>query len=177
MALNLSQKKEVVAELANVAAKAHSLVAAEYAGLTVEQMTAMRKKARQGGVYVQGRQEHPGVPRCRRHGVRVRPGRARRSAAVRLLERRSRCCRSADQGFRQGQRQAEGKARRGGRQGCTRRRMSTCWPRCRPAIRRWHAAQRAGAARDHAGPRAFGARRADRAGATNAVGQQKQAAA
>ena len=52
MALNLAQKKEVVAELANVAAKAHSLVAAEYAGLTVGQLTELRKKARQGGVYL-----------------------------------------------------------------------------------------------------------------------------
>jgi large subunit ribosomal protein L10 len=52
MALNLSQKQEVVAELAEVAAKAHSLVAAEYAGITVSQMTAMRKKARETGVYL-----------------------------------------------------------------------------------------------------------------------------
>ncbi|CAM0998005.1 MULTISPECIES: 50S ribosomal protein L10 [Rhodanobacter] len=52
MALNLSQKKEVVAELADVASKAHSLVAAEYAGTTVAQMTAMRKKARESGVYL-----------------------------------------------------------------------------------------------------------------------------
>ena len=52
MALNLSQKKEVVAELADVAAKAHSLIAAEYAGTTVEQMTAMRKKARENGVFL-----------------------------------------------------------------------------------------------------------------------------
>ena len=52
MALNLEQKKEVVAELANVAASAHSLVAAEYAGLTVEQLTSLRVKARQSGVYV-----------------------------------------------------------------------------------------------------------------------------
>ncbi|MCW8808667.1 MAG: 50S ribosomal protein L10 [Rhodanobacter sp.] len=52
MALNLTQKQEVVAELAEVAAKAHSLVAAEYAGTTVEQMTAMRKKARETGVYL-----------------------------------------------------------------------------------------------------------------------------
>ena len=50
MALNLSQKQEVVAELADVAGKAHSLVAAEYAGITVGQMTAMRKKARERGV-------------------------------------------------------------------------------------------------------------------------------
>ena len=52
MALNLSQKQEVVAELADVASKAHSLVAAEYAGTTVSQMTAMRKKARESGVYL-----------------------------------------------------------------------------------------------------------------------------
>lgn len=52
MALNLSQKQEVVAELAEVAAKAHSLIAAEYAGTTVEQMTAMRKKARESGVFL-----------------------------------------------------------------------------------------------------------------------------
>lgn len=52
MALNLEQKKEVVAELANVATQAHSLVAAEYAGLTVAQLTELRKKARQNGVYL-----------------------------------------------------------------------------------------------------------------------------
>jgi large subunit ribosomal protein L10 len=52
MALNLSQKQEVVAEVADVAAKAHSLIAAEYAGITVSQMTAMRKKARETGVYL-----------------------------------------------------------------------------------------------------------------------------
>jgi large subunit ribosomal protein L10 len=52
IALNLSQKQEVVAELADVAAKAHSLIAAEYAGTTVSQMTAMRKKARESGVYL-----------------------------------------------------------------------------------------------------------------------------
>lgn len=52
MALNLDQKKEVVAELADVAAKAHSLVAAEYAGLSVAQLTELRRKARQGGVFL-----------------------------------------------------------------------------------------------------------------------------
>jgi large subunit ribosomal protein L10 len=52
MALNLTQKKEVVAELAGVAAKAHSLVAAEYAGLSVAQLTELRRKARQGGVFL-----------------------------------------------------------------------------------------------------------------------------
>ena len=52
MALNLSQKQDVVAEVAEIAAKAHSLVAAEYAGTTVSQMTAMRKTARETGVYL-----------------------------------------------------------------------------------------------------------------------------
>jgi len=52
MALNLSQKKEVVAELSAVAARAHSLIAAEYAGTTVAQMTAMRKQARETGVFL-----------------------------------------------------------------------------------------------------------------------------
>lgn len=52
MALNLTQKQDVVAEVAKIAASAHSLVAAEYAGTTVEQMTAMRKKARETGVYL-----------------------------------------------------------------------------------------------------------------------------
>ena len=52
MALNLEQKKVVVAELANVAAKAHSLVAAEYSGLTVEQLTELRKRARTSKVFV-----------------------------------------------------------------------------------------------------------------------------
>ena len=52
MALNLTQKQGVVAEVAEIAAKAHSLIAAEYAGTTVSQMTAMRKKARENGVYL-----------------------------------------------------------------------------------------------------------------------------
>lgn len=52
MPLNLSQKKEVVAELADIAARAHALIAVEYAGTTVEQMTAMRKQARATGVYL-----------------------------------------------------------------------------------------------------------------------------
>jgi len=52
MALNLTQKQDVVAEVAEIAAKAHSLIAAEYAGTTVSQMTEMRKKARENGVYL-----------------------------------------------------------------------------------------------------------------------------
>ena len=52
MALNLEQKKAVVAEVAEVAAKALAAVAAEYRGLTVEEMTDLRVKARKSGVYV-----------------------------------------------------------------------------------------------------------------------------
>jgi large subunit ribosomal protein L10 len=52
MALNLAQKEEVVAELAEVAKGALSLVAAEYVGLTVGQLTDLRKKARANGVFV-----------------------------------------------------------------------------------------------------------------------------
>lgn len=52
MALNLEGKKQVVSEVAAVAAEAHSAVAAEYRGLGVEALTDLRSKARQGGVYV-----------------------------------------------------------------------------------------------------------------------------
>ena len=52
MALSLEQKKAVVAEVADVANKALAAVAAEYRGLTVEEMTELRVKAREGGVFV-----------------------------------------------------------------------------------------------------------------------------
>jgi len=50
--LNLEQKKEIVAEVAEVAANAFSAVAAEYRGLTVDEMTLLRKEARNNGVYL-----------------------------------------------------------------------------------------------------------------------------
>jgi len=52
MALNLEDKKALVAEVSKVAATALSVVAAEYRGLTVSQMTELRSKARTAGVYV-----------------------------------------------------------------------------------------------------------------------------
>lgn len=52
MPLNLEQKKAVVAEVAEVAGKAYSAVAAEYRGLSVEDMTELRAKARESGVYL-----------------------------------------------------------------------------------------------------------------------------
>jgi large subunit ribosomal protein L10 len=52
MALNIEQKKAVVAEVAEVAQNALAAVAAEYRGLSVEEMTDLRSKAREGGVYL-----------------------------------------------------------------------------------------------------------------------------
>jgi large subunit ribosomal protein L10 len=52
MALNLEQKKAIVAEVADVASGALSAVAAEYRGLTVDEMTELRAQARSNGVYL-----------------------------------------------------------------------------------------------------------------------------
>ena len=52
MALNLEGKKQVVSEVAAVAANAYSAVAAEYRGISVGDMTELRSKAREGGVYL-----------------------------------------------------------------------------------------------------------------------------
>lgn len=52
MVLKLEDKKTIVSEVAEVAKQAVSLVAAEYSGLTVSQLTGLRKSARQSGVYM-----------------------------------------------------------------------------------------------------------------------------
>lgn len=52
MPLRLEDKKAIVAEVAEVAKNAISLVAAEYSGLTVAQLTALRSNARSSGVYM-----------------------------------------------------------------------------------------------------------------------------
>ena len=52
MALTLEEKKAVVAEVSEVAKVAHSAVAAEYCGLTVADLTALRIKAREENVYL-----------------------------------------------------------------------------------------------------------------------------
>ena len=52
MPLNLEDKKVLVAEVTEVAKTALSVVAAEYRGLTVTQMTDLRAKARASGVYM-----------------------------------------------------------------------------------------------------------------------------
>ena len=52
MALNLEDKKSIVAEVSAIAAGAHSAIAAEYRGLSVGEMTELRVKARNEGVYL-----------------------------------------------------------------------------------------------------------------------------
>jgi large subunit ribosomal protein L10 len=52
VALNLEDKKSIVAEVSTIAASAHSAVAAEYRGLSVDEMTELRVKARNEGVYL-----------------------------------------------------------------------------------------------------------------------------
>lgn len=52
MALRLEQKKAIVASVAEVANRSSSLVAADYKGLSVSEMTALRAQARKAGVYL-----------------------------------------------------------------------------------------------------------------------------
>lgn len=52
MSLNRNEKAEVVAEVSAQAAKAQTLALAEYRGLTVEHLNALRKQARDKGVYL-----------------------------------------------------------------------------------------------------------------------------
>lgn len=52
MGLSLEQKQAIVSEIAGVAARASNVVAAEYAGLTVSQLTQLRGTARKSGVFL-----------------------------------------------------------------------------------------------------------------------------
>ena len=52
MALRLEDKKALVEEVSAIAASAHSVVVAEYRGMTVAQVTELRANARSQGVYV-----------------------------------------------------------------------------------------------------------------------------
>ena len=52
MALRLEQKQEIVAEVNDAATSALSAVLADYRGLTVAEMTELRVKAREMGVYL-----------------------------------------------------------------------------------------------------------------------------
>jgi large subunit ribosomal protein L10 len=52
MALRLADKQAIVAEVKEAASNALSAVISDYRGLTVEQMTLLRAKARENGVYL-----------------------------------------------------------------------------------------------------------------------------
>ena len=52
MALRLEDKQAIVAEVNEAAGNALSAVLADYRGLTVEEMTGLRKQAREEGVYL-----------------------------------------------------------------------------------------------------------------------------
>ena len=52
MSLNLNDKKAVVAEVSGQVAKAQSVVLAEYRGIAVGDLTKLRAKARESGVYL-----------------------------------------------------------------------------------------------------------------------------
>lgn len=52
MSLNLEEKKAVVAEVSAQVANAETIVVAEYRGVAVSDLTVLRKKARESGVYL-----------------------------------------------------------------------------------------------------------------------------
>ena len=52
MSLNLTEKKAVVAEVSAKVAEAQAIVLAEYRGMGVADMTALRAEARKSGVYL-----------------------------------------------------------------------------------------------------------------------------
>jgi large subunit ribosomal protein L10 len=52
MALLLDDKKAIVKEVATIATQAHAAIVAEYRGLTVIELTELRKIARETGVYL-----------------------------------------------------------------------------------------------------------------------------
>lgn len=52
MGLNLNDKKAVVAEVSAQVANAETIVIAEYRGIEVGDLTVLRKKARESGVYL-----------------------------------------------------------------------------------------------------------------------------
>ena len=52
MALNLEDKKAVVAEVAQLIENAQTMAVAEYRGISVGALTALRKSARENGVQI-----------------------------------------------------------------------------------------------------------------------------
>ena len=53
MSLSLEDKKAVVEQVTNALSDSKTAIVAEYRGLTVEQMTNLRRQARESGVFLQ----------------------------------------------------------------------------------------------------------------------------
>jgi LSU ribosomal protein L10P len=69
LSLNLDEKKAVVAEVSAEVAQAQTVVVAEYRGIAVTDLTVLRAKARQSGVYLRVR-KLAGASRGRGNAVR-----------------------------------------------------------------------------------------------------------
>ncbi|UAJ66014.1 50S ribosomal protein L10 [Candidatus Schneideria nysicola] len=52
MSLNIDQKKAIVTEMRTLIINALSIIVADYRGITVNEMTALRKMCREKGVYI-----------------------------------------------------------------------------------------------------------------------------
>ena len=97
MPLNIEQKKAVVAEVAEVASSAYSAVAAEYRGLSVGEMTELRAKAREAGVYLRVIKNTLARRAVEGTDFFLYAGRYDGPARYRFLDGRSRCCSPRDQ--------------------------------------------------------------------------------
>ena len=76
MSLNRNEKQTVVTDVAAQVARSQTLALAEYRGITVEHLNALRKIAREQGRVSSRAEEHARSPRRRRHAVRSGVGAA-----------------------------------------------------------------------------------------------------
>ena len=66
MSLNRSEKEAVISDVTGLAAKAQTLVMAEYRGITVADMTKLRINRAQQWCEPECVEKHPGSPCCGR---------------------------------------------------------------------------------------------------------------
>jgi large subunit ribosomal protein L10 len=71
LSLNRSEKEAVISDVTGLAAKAQTLVMAEYRGITVADMTKLRNDRAQQWREPECVEEHPGPPCCRRQQFEV----------------------------------------------------------------------------------------------------------
>ena len=136
MALNLEDKKTLVAEVAEVAAKASigGCRRVPWADGRTDDRAACQG-ADAGRVHA-CRQEHAGTQGARRHVVRICRTQAQGASRSRFLEGRSGRGRARGEGLREGERQARGDSRIPRRAGTARPRISRRSRACRRVNRR-----------------------------------------